>query len=277
MSRSKYWCFTLNNYTNEEEVSIQNAYTNDVNHISYLVYGREVGENGTRHLQGYVEFSQRLRITQVKRVLGQRLHLEKRLGNASQADEYCKKDGDFVTYGEISVSVQGQRRDLHSLHESLVNNRPLRYIADEHFSSFIRYQRGILAARSIYSSPRNWIVSVIVYHGKTGLGKTRSVMDNLPSQDSVYIHPGGHWFDGYDNENIVLFDDFGGSEFKLTYLLKLLDRYPMRVPIKGGFVNWAPHEIYITSNHPPTEWYPNAKEEHVNALLRRITNTVEFL
>jgi hypothetical protein len=117
---------------------------------------------------------------------------------------------------------------------------------------------------------------VIVYWGRTGSGKTRAVMDNIPNENSIYIHPGGQWFDGYDRHEIVLFDDFGGSEFKLTYLLKLLDRYPMRVPVKGGFVSWVPREIYITSNLDPKNWYSNAHHEHVDALFRRFSFIYHF-
>lgn len=154
--------------------------------------------------------------------------------------------------------------------------RPLAEIADENFKEFIKYQRGINAYRLVHSVQRDWICSVVVYWGRTGAGKTRAVHDNLPAQDALYTHPGGPWFDGYDQQPIALFDDFGGSEFKLSYLLKLLDRYPMRVPVKGGFVSWAPREIYITSNKDPTSWYANAHPEHVAALFRRFTNVVQF-
>lgn len=116
----------------------------------------------------------------------------------------------------------------------------------------------------------------MVYWGRTGAGKTRSVYDNLPSLDSLFVYAGSGWFDGYDGQPIVLFDDFGGHEFKISYLLKLLDRYPIRVPVKGGFVHWAPQEIYITSNIDPHNWYSNANPEHVRALLRRITLIHEF-
>lgn len=108
------------------------------------------------------------------------------------------------------------------------------------------------------------------------MGKTRSVWENATTEEDVFVYPGGGWFDGFDNHPIVLFDDFGGSEFKISYLLKLLDRYPLRVPIKGGFVEWNPLEIYITSNLNPNVWYPNAHAEHVAALFRRFTNIVKF-
>jgi len=247
------------------------------NGVTYCVFGREVGENGTRHLQGYLELSSRLRINQVKNLLGtQRVHLEMRRGTATQASEYCKKDGDFEEFGELSQNGQGHRSDLDLLQQSLIQGQSLSYISQEHFSSFIKYQRGIQAFRNIHDLKRTWICSVIVYWGRTGTGKTHSVIDNLHDINDIYIHPGGQWFDGYDGHKIVLFDDYGGSEFKLTYLLKLLDKYPMRVPIKGGFVSWVPHEIYITSNKEPSTWYQNAYQEHINAMFRRITNIVHF-
>lgn len=84
------------------------------------------------------------------------------------------------------------------------------------------------------------------------------------------------WFDGYEGQENVLFDDFHGGVFKLPYLLKLLDRYPMRVPVKGGFVQWKPRRIFITSNIDPDLWFSNANREHVAALNRRFTETFYF-
>lgn len=127
-----------------------------------------------------------------------------------------------------------------------------------------------------YAPKRDWQPSVIVYWGRTGAGKTRAVFDNLHSTEDIYVHPGGSWFDGYEGQPIVLFDDYAGSEFKLQYLLKLLDRYPMQVPVKGGFVSFVPREIYLTSNLDPADWYSNAHREHVDAMFRRFTNVVLF-
>lgn len=271
---SKYWVFTLNNFDETDEQRLQSLHTNGM--ATYIVFGREIGESGTRHLQGYIEFLKRIRFSRARSLLGERCHIEPRKGNALQASEYCEKDGNFVKLGTCSNKGQGTRSDLIALHDALKRNLPLTEISDEHFGQFIKYQRGINAYRSIHSIQRDWICSVVVYWGKTGTGKTRAVYENLPSKKDLYVHPGGPWFDGYDGQPIVLFDDFGGSEFKLQYLLKLLDRYPMRVPIKGGFVSWAPYEIYITSNINPDNWYSNANEEHVRALKRRITNYVYF-
>jgi hypothetical protein len=68
---------------------------------------------------------------------------------------------------------------------------------------------------------------------------------------------GNEWFDGYEGQKLVLFDDFDKGQISFRLLLRLLDRYPMQVPIKGGFVEWCPRVIYITSNLGPARWYPS--------------------
>jgi hypothetical protein len=51
-SASNRWCFTLNNWTEEEYVQIVQSFSQGGHNY---VIGKEVGENGTPHLQGYVE------------------------------------------------------------------------------------------------------------------------------------------------------------------------------------------------------------------------------
>lgn len=271
MSRSKYYCFTFNNY-NDGDLAVLQFRLQEA--ATYYTIGREVAESGTRHLQGYIELSTRTRLNKVKSLLGfNGIHFECRRGSATEASEYCKKDGDYVEFGTLSKPESGRRKDLDELHESLKQKRSLRDISDEHFGSFLKYRRSIYAYRSLHQVQRNWKCSVIVYWGPTGTGKTRAVYDN---STDLWEYPGEGWFDGYDGQNQVLFDEFSGSSFKLPYLLKLLDRYPLQVPIKGDFVSWIPHEIYITSNINPRNWFSNAHTEHVAALFRRFTNVFQF-
>lgn len=269
---SGYGTETEDRETTDENEAPENESTSGV---KYLVFGREVGESGTRHLQGYIELSERIRFNGIRRLLN-RAHIEPRRGSSQQAAEYCKKDGLWEEFGSISKPHQGTRSDLEELRVSIQSGSSLRSIADEHFGCFIKYQRGINAARTIYSSKRTWITNVHVYWGKTGLGKTRKVYEEVGDVDLLYIHPGGPWFDGYDGQPNVLFDDYGGHEFKLTYFLKLLDRYPFTVPVKGAFASWVPKNIYITANHNPNNWYSNASPEHVAAMLRRITEIIHM-
>lgn len=119
---------------------------------------------------------------------------------------------------------------------------------------------------------RQWKSHVRVYYGSTGTGKTRRAIE----EDKVeWTHGGDRWFDGYDQQERVLFDDFDGVKSGITYrkLLQLLDRYPLQVPIKGGFVEWCPRVIVITTNIPPDRWYP---DEDYSPLQRRIDDFINF-
>ena len=104
-------------------------------------------------------------------------------------------------------------------------------------------------------------------YGPTGTGKTRSVIFKEP--DLWVSGFNLNWFDGYIGQPAVLFDDFRGSFCSFQTLLRLTDRYVFPVPVKGGFVDWAPLRIYITSCLHPKDAYPNC-DEKVDQLLRRI-------
>ena len=77
---AKRWCLTLNNYT---EADIR-------------TFKRELGENGTPHLQGFLHFKKRYRMHQIKAMLSRRMHLEMARGTDEQNDKYCGKEEDVI-------------------------------------------------------------------------------------------------------------------------------------------------------------------------------------
>lgn len=123
-SAGQYWCFTLNNHTvNDEELIlalVKPGFGGTDSFATYVCMGREQGASGTPHLQGYIEFRARTRFTLAKRLLGGRVHLEKRKGNAAQAAAYCKKDADFEEvcsytprYGQLCLCSLVNQRLIH--------------------------------------------------------------------------------------------------------------------------------------------------------------------
>lgn len=62
---------------------------------------------------------------------------------------------------------------------------------------------------------------------------------------------------------------------KFSFLLRLLDIYPLQVPVKGSFVDWCPENIYITTPYNVEETF-SLQSEHLKQLTRRIFQVREF-
>lgn len=88
------WVFTLNNYKNEHLDELKALFKNS---SKYYIFGFEIGENGTAHLQGYVEFKKKVR---PKNLLSfNNVHWEKAKGNRLSNHTYCSKDGHYICNG----------------------------------------------------------------------------------------------------------------------------------------------------------------------------------
>lgn len=88
------YCFTLNNYTEDE----LNKIINSAKSASFkYIIGREVGEQGTPHLQGYINMSPHKKSCSsfIKWLDNERIHIEPCKGSESQNVKYCSKDGKF--------------------------------------------------------------------------------------------------------------------------------------------------------------------------------------
>jgi len=147
--QSKHWCFTFNNYPEQLEKMEQEF---KVFCIKYI-YGKEIGDSGTKHLQGYLETNKKIRFEQLKKYLEDYpgIHLEK-CRNINSSITYCKKDNDFYQYG-FPKEYCGE--DLIKLDE------------------FRPYQKDIL---NIISKPANkrdviWIYETIGNVGKSEITK----------------------------------------------------------------------------------------------------------
>ncbi len=83
--------------------------------VVYGVVGKEVGESGTPHLQGFVIFKHAVTFATAKRRICQRAHIETARAGAEAASNYCKKDGDFQEFR--TLPQQGRRSDLEAVIE----------------------------------------------------------------------------------------------------------------------------------------------------------------
>lgn len=152
-SQSRKWCFTLNNYTEDEYNSLF-VYISTKN-IQY-VFGKEVGENGTPHIQGYLESKSPLLFTSMKKLLP-RAHWEKGKGSTEQNLDYCSKDGDFVTNIEKKMTSQ----------EKIIQKKKLKYesvVWKDWQVEVLNIIKGPVNDRTVY-----WLYDPIGNNGKTFL------------------------------------------------------------------------------------------------------------
>lgn len=99
--RSRSWCFTLNNYT-EKNLSQCLEYFR-AKKFTFII-GKEVGESGTPHLQGYLRNKNQISFSTLQKALPG-AHLEAALGDQESNYIYCSKGGDFVSNITVKKSV----------------------------------------------------------------------------------------------------------------------------------------------------------------------------
>ena len=91
ISPAKRWCFTLNNYEENDLSSIRSKIRGL---CSICIIGAEVGESGTPHFQGYCEFLTKCR--PISHGFTERIHWEKCKGNREANILYCSKENNVV-------------------------------------------------------------------------------------------------------------------------------------------------------------------------------------
>jgi len=235
----------------------------------YMIFGYEVcPDTGKRHLQGYHYYSNARAYP--NRAWRKVTDLEENgrdfisNGSPQQNYDYCSKLGDFWQFGELPK--QGARTDWNQAVSDLQAGRDISTVV-EHQPQLLPCIRALERFQTLRLRPLNRPVNVIVLIGEPGTGKTRWAYDTYPD---LYSKPSGHWWDGYNGQETILLDDYYG-DLPYDQLLRVCDRYPINLPIKGGYVYGQYTTVVITSNRQPERWYP---EREVNALIRRIS-TIE--
>jgi hypothetical protein len=88
------------------------------------------------------------------------------------------------------------------------------------------------------------------------------------------------WFDGYDGQPWVIIDDFRSKGVNFAWLLRVTDRYPLDVPVKGTFVRWTPSTIIFTTPHDIATTFADRnshRPEDIQQLRRRFVEEREFI
>lgn len=279
--RSKYWCFTLNNPSPEEEDGLKTFLLS----TRYAIYQIEQAGTGTVHCQGYFVLPDKKDLAIVRKSGGlARAHFESRKGSHSQAKTYCCKEETRVrgpyTFGDDSdvPDGKGARTDLAEVQAAIKNGASEAELADKFFSTYLRYHSGIRNVLRLRPSRcRHAKTRVSVFYGDTGSGK--SFRAGLVLGEAYWaIRPtqgGNMWWDNCAPEQSIIIDEFYGW-LEIDFMLRLCDANPIQLKFHGGLMQWFGSRIIITSNKHPSLWYPNISDVHKRALDRRIEDIVWF-
>lgn len=224
---------------------------------SYMVYQTEMGEKGTLHFQGYLEFPNQVRMGTIKSQFPT-AHLEVARGTSTQCEEYCTKeetrmDGPY-RFGARKCGEPGKRTDILALRDAVRSGKRDRELFDDDATAgpAIRYPSGVARLRSAYElAPERPDVRVIFHFGPPGTGKTYCAH----SSEAFYFDGNsGEFWVGYAGQDTLILDEFGGHVLKPLLFQRLCDKYPLWLPVKGGQV---PCQVY-------------SKLYHIRSLLRSL-------
>jgi len=268
-TRSLNWCFTFNNPPSNDE-------PRKWPDVRYCVWQREEGELETPHLQGYVVFTTRKRLSTLKSIAPTN-HWEMRTGDHIQAKTYCckedtRKEGPWTIGSEDGIPLgKGARSDLLAVKRAIDEGYSDFRLVDEYFEECARHMRFFREYRRIKSARRRQMPEVIVLWGPTGTGKSHTANELAPD---AYWKSRSNWWDGYEGQSDVVIDEFYGW-LPYDILLRITDKYPLILETKGGHVNWGVKRIIITSNKHPRDWYDSTKCPY-EPLERRISK-IDYL
>lgn len=271
-------CFTINNWTEEEYDLLQETFAEK--NMKYMVIGKEIGpQEGTPHLQCMAQLGRQWARATISKWPGFTRAAIYPCGNPEKQQKYCKEDLDWIELGKFQKS--GKRNDLLAATELIKQGKTLKDLADDPATALcvVKFYKGLHYFRSLVRPSRTGPPKVFWLYGDAGVGKTwlaTGVAEVLYSGD-YWISDGSlSWFDEYDGQRVAILDEFDPSQCTLQRLHRLLDRYSMRVPFKGGFMDWSPDVIFITADSSPTEMYENrVTPRKLQQLLRRLFEIVE--
>ncbi|AUM61742.1 Rep [uncultured virus] len=260
--RSRGWCFTMYGDFEEKESMLRKL------PVQYACWGREIAPTtGRPHLQGYLYFPEKKAWGALKKI-DKEAHWEAARKSPQANYDYCSKEGRY--FEEIGVKpVMGARTDLQAVAEEVRNGASLQAIAEAHPGMFVQYSKGFAALKNSLMKDRTTKPDVTWVYGETGLGKTKLAVELCKS---FYMKDGTQWWDGYEQQECIIVDDFDGK-WPFRDLLRFLDRYKYQGQCKGGYVKINSPEIVITCEYPPSHFWTGSELAQIQ---RRITELVHL-
>lgn len=289
----------INNPTSEDKRLLRLAYKEK--QFNYIIGQYEAGENGTLHIQAYVETARKLTEKQVRQYLP-RASIFHRGGTTYNAESYaCDPSKRHPDYPQVLELGQRDTMNLNNMQAYIcmfktdAQTMSVEELKGKYSMMWLRYTKAFW--ETIYESMGNrlWkeykiklqkkekIREIHWICGVTGIGKSTGAIikcseyiekNNLKEHPVVLRTTGGSkgsvFFEEYDCENTAIIDDIDPNWMGLDTLKALTDQMPIKVHVKGTTKWWNVKLLYITSVQHPHDLYHSAE-------LNRRLSSVEIL
>lgn len=292
-TQGRKWLLTLNN-PQEKDINHQKI-KKQLTLFPSLTYYCMADEKGeTEHIHIFFALEHPTRFSTIKKRFPA-AHIDRAEGTVAECRAYVEKSGKwadsekaetavpgtFEEWGELPIEKQGERRDLSQLYEYIkdgLSNYEIMEQNPDYLLNLEKIERARQAVREQqYRNTFRKLKTTYIW-GPTGVGKTRSVMEQY-SYSGVYrvtdyIHP----FDSYAGEEVLLLDEYG-SNFKIRDLLNYLDGYPLNLPCRYTNRVACYNTVYIISNLCLSKQYTDIQFDSpatFAALLRRIHTVIQY-
>lgn len=258
MSQGKSWVFTINNYTDADLTWLTNI------ECVYVLATKEVGESGTPHLQGWISFVSNYRLNALKK-LHPRAHWERMGGAEWQSSNYCKKVDSVIAIERGLAPRKGKQGAVAQLQrwkdakDSAIAGDFDNVPADIYMRYYSTCKR--LRQDRLFKLDKLEKLDNLWIWGETGTGK--SLLARELAGDVFYNKNLNKWWCDYDDEEVVIIEEYH-PECKLAHYMKIwADHYPFRGEYKGGSRMIRPRRVIVTSNFSPEECFSGVDLEAI--------------
>jgi hypothetical protein len=244
----------------------------------------EGAKSGYKHWQVYIENDGPIKFSTLRNKFPKG-HYEVRRGSRADAYNYCTKadtaQGVRIENGKIDLTADaGERTDLQELRylvliegqspaDILISNpganRYYKYLQQLYFE---------FQSKKFSRSLRD--VKVHYLWGPAGSGKTSGLWNHYQGdfyRVSDYQHP----WDAFNGESVLVLDEYR-YQLHFSFLLDVLDRFPLQLPARynNRWASW--NEVWIVSNISLDDQYPRVPKDSASRLaLERRINSVQEL
>lgn len=275
--KAKNWVFTINNYTQDIENRLKEL------DCVWMIFGHEVGENGTPHLQGAVSFS----TYKYAKSLGKLFpwHIDVMRGSHQENKTYCTKE-DTTNYFEKGIMPlprghnggEATKRKWEEAYNAALEGRfddiP-EQMRIQYYKTFIAIYNDNKKDKSMEDlGDKELKDSFLWIYGDTGTGKShtaRRISKELGCEEP-YIKSLNKWWNGYSNQLVTIIEeaDPDRCEHLASFFKQWCDKWNFTAEAKGSvFPSIRPRYIIVTSNYTIDECFPKAQDSE--PLHRRFT------